>query len=228
MNQEFVLFDHLSSSLTDFRPERVGKWNKADPSYVPQYCAFFLLLADEKIEQTRGSDDVSIFSLFSSWGASTFFFYVVFAVLSSRWNHSRFNAQVRGLDLRDLASEQFDANCDGQGDTAVPLTIRDDFDADPAPFIGAGAGDDIIVGGTADAVDAGEGIDPRSVVEIQGRAGVARQVRRAGTGTREGDGHAGLSVAEAGARRERRTGHNRVEAGGSNVGVVLDAVKQHF
>ena len=34
---------------------------------------------------------------------------VVFAVLSSRWNHSRFNAQVRGLDLRDLASEQFDA-----------------------------------------------------------------------------------------------------------------------
>ena len=82
MNQEFVLFDHLSSSLTDFRPERVGKWNKADPSYVPQYCAFFLLLADEKIEQTRGSDDVSIFSLFSSWGASTFFFYVVFAVLS--------------------------------------------------------------------------------------------------------------------------------------------------
>ena len=109
MNQEFVLFDHLSSSLTDFRPERVGKWNKADPSYVPQYCAFFLLLADEKIEQTRGSDDVSIFSLFSSWGASTFFFYVVFAVLSSRWNHSRFNAQVRGLDLRDLASEQFDA-----------------------------------------------------------------------------------------------------------------------
>ena len=53
MNQEFVLFDHLSSSLTDFRPERVGKWNKADPSYVPQYCAFFLLLADEKIEQTR-------------------------------------------------------------------------------------------------------------------------------------------------------------------------------
>ena len=109
MNQEFVLFDHLSSLLTDFRPERVGKWNKADPSYVPQYCAFFLLLADEKIEQTRGSDDVSIFSLFSSWGASTFFFYVVFAVLSSRWNHSRFNAQVRGLDLRDLASEQFDA-----------------------------------------------------------------------------------------------------------------------
>ena len=79
MNQEFVLFDHLSSSLTDFRPERVGKWNKADPSYVPQYCAFFLLLADEKIEQTRGSDDVSIVSLFSSWGASTFFFYVVFS-----------------------------------------------------------------------------------------------------------------------------------------------------
>ena len=36
-----------------------------------------------------------------------------------------------------------------------------------------------------------------------------------------------LSVAEAGTRRERRTGHNRVEAGGSNVGVVLDAVTTH-
>ena len=40
----------------------------------------------------------------------------------------------------DDASEQFDANCDGDGDNAVPLTLRDDFDADPAPFIGAGAG----------------------------------------------------------------------------------------
>ena len=40
----------------------------------------------------------------------------------------------------DDPSEQFDANCDGLGDTANPLSIRDDFDADPAPFIGAGAG----------------------------------------------------------------------------------------
>ena len=47
----------------------------------------------------------------------------------------------------DDASEQFDANCDGQGDTAVPLTIRDDFDADPAPFIGAGAGVLALIGG---------------------------------------------------------------------------------
>ena len=50
MNQEFVLFDHLSSSLTDFRPERVGKWNKADATYVPQYAAFFLVLGQ------RGSE----------------------------------------------------------------------------------------------------------------------------------------------------------------------------
>ena len=47
----------------------------------------------------------------------------------------------------DDASEQFDANCDGQGDTAVPLTIRDDFDADAAPFIGAGAGVLALIGG---------------------------------------------------------------------------------
>ena len=40
----------------------------------------------------------------------------------------------------DDASEQFDANCDGLGDEANPLSLRDDFDADPAPFIGAGAG----------------------------------------------------------------------------------------
>jgi hypothetical protein len=47
----------------------------------------------------------------------------------------------------DDATEQFDANCDGQGDTSVPLTIRDDFDADPAPFIGAGAGLLALIGG---------------------------------------------------------------------------------
>ena len=47
----------------------------------------------------------------------------------------------------DDPNEQFDANCDGQGDTAVPLTIRDDFDADPAPFIGAGAGVLALIGG---------------------------------------------------------------------------------
>ena len=47
----------------------------------------------------------------------------------------------------DDASEQFDANCDGNGDNAVPLTLRDDFDADPTPFIGAGAGALALVAG---------------------------------------------------------------------------------
>ena len=32
---------------------------------------------------------------------------MVFAFLASRWNHSSFKKQVKGLDLRDLAREQF-------------------------------------------------------------------------------------------------------------------------
>ena len=67
------------------------------------------------------------------------------------------NPERRGTDrqLRDPAlggrlprhaSEQFDANCDGNGN-AVPLTLRDDFDADPTPFIGAGAGALALVAG---------------------------------------------------------------------------------
>ena len=103
----YFLFNYLSTVCIRPNATRVH-WSTVAFGHGVA-ASFFLLLADEKIEQTRGSDDVSIFSLFSSWGASTFFFYVVFAVLSSRWNHSRFNAQVRGLDLRDLASEQFDA-----------------------------------------------------------------------------------------------------------------------
>ena len=47
----------------------------------------------------------------------------------------------------DDADKQFDANCDGEDDTQVPLTLRDNFDADPAPFIGVGAGALALVAG---------------------------------------------------------------------------------
>ena len=32
---------------------KVGMWNKADPAYVPQYAAFYLLLGDEYVDQQR-------------------------------------------------------------------------------------------------------------------------------------------------------------------------------
>ena len=51
----------------------------------------------------------SVFLLMQRWGASAVFFYMVFSVIASRWNHWRFNHQVKGLDLRDLTRDQFDA-----------------------------------------------------------------------------------------------------------------------
>ena len=33
--------------------EAIGKWNKADPTYVPQYAAWYLLLGDEFVDQQR-------------------------------------------------------------------------------------------------------------------------------------------------------------------------------
>ena len=47
----------------------------------------------------------------------------------------------------DDASKKFDANCDGEDDEQVPLTLRDNFDADPAPFIGVGAGAVALIAG---------------------------------------------------------------------------------
>lgn len=48
-----------------------------------------------------------LFSLVESWGASTVFFYIIFSVVTLRWNRVRFNAQIKGLDLRDLSRGQF-------------------------------------------------------------------------------------------------------------------------
>ena len=42
----------MDVSLTDFRAEKVGKWNQADPSFVPQYAAFFLLLGESEAART--------------------------------------------------------------------------------------------------------------------------------------------------------------------------------
>ena len=104
--QHFVILDRVDTSYTDYRPIKVGMWNKADPSYVPQYAAFYLLLSDEFIAQERSW--YTSFQLMESWGASTIFFYMVFSVIASRWNRWRFAQQVKGLDLRDLARDQFD------------------------------------------------------------------------------------------------------------------------
>jgi len=103
--REFVIFDKMEASFTDFRAERIGRWNQADPDFVPQYASFFLLLAEEKIDQQRSFG--SVFALIESWGASVCFFYALFTVLATRWNSSHFNAQVKGLDLRDLKTNQF-------------------------------------------------------------------------------------------------------------------------
>jgi len=104
-NRKFVVHDGETVSFTDFRPEKVGKWNLADPSYVPQYAAFFLLLTDEKLEQERRFE--SVFSLMEKWGGSITFFYMIISLLASQWNKRGFGRQVRGLDLRDLTREQF-------------------------------------------------------------------------------------------------------------------------
>ena len=104
--REFVVYDRTEVSFTDFRPMRLGRWNKADPHYVPQYGAFFLMLGEEMIDQQR--DYISFFELVESWGASICFFYFLFRTLAFRWNHVHFLQQVKGLDLRDLTRDQFD------------------------------------------------------------------------------------------------------------------------
>ena len=104
--QQFVILDRIDTSYTDFRAEKIGRWNKADPSYVPQYAAWYLLLGDEFIDQQRSW--FSVFLLMERWGASAVFFYMVFSVIASRWNHWSFGQQVKGLDLRDLTRDQFD------------------------------------------------------------------------------------------------------------------------
>ena len=104
--REFVIVDHVDTSYTDFRSERVGKWNQPDPSFVPQYAAYFLMLTDEKLDQQRRT--ISTFTLLESWGASIVFFYMIFSLLASRFNRAMFKKQVKGLDLRDLTKDQFD------------------------------------------------------------------------------------------------------------------------
>jgi len=106
MNRQFVVLERTEASFTDFRPVRLGKWNQADPSYVPQYAAFFLLLSDEKIDQQRSF--LSVFELIESWGASICFFYLLFYFVAHRWNAAHFLQQIKGLDLRDLTRDQFD------------------------------------------------------------------------------------------------------------------------
>ncbi len=104
--REFVILDRQEASFTDFRPQKLGKWNQPDPSYVPQYAAFFLMLSDERIDQQRSS--LSVFELMESWGASICFFFFLFSIITARWNLVHFRQQVKGLDLRDLSRDQFD------------------------------------------------------------------------------------------------------------------------
>jgi hypothetical protein len=77
-----------------------------DPNFIPQYAAFFLMLSDEKIDQQRSF--ISAFELVESWGASICFFYIIMSLLAHRWNYVHFVQQIKGLDLRDLARDQFD------------------------------------------------------------------------------------------------------------------------
>ena len=104
-SRQFVVFDEITTSYTDFRPQRIGKFNLVDPSYVPQYAAFFLLLGAEQIHQQRFKQ--SAFQLMETWGATICFFYVVCRQLAWRWNRFHFKRQVKGVDLRDLNREQF-------------------------------------------------------------------------------------------------------------------------
>ena len=39
--------------------------------------------------------------------AQVCFFYALFYLFATRWNSSHFNQQVKGLDLRDLTTSQF-------------------------------------------------------------------------------------------------------------------------
>jgi hypothetical protein len=66
MQRHYVVHERTEVSFTDFRPEKLGKWNKADPTYVPQYAAFFLMLSEEKLDQQRST--LSVFELVESWG----------------------------------------------------------------------------------------------------------------------------------------------------------------
>jgi hypothetical protein len=106
MQRHYVVHERTEVSFTDFRPEKLGKWNKADPTYVPQYAAFFLMLSEEKLDQQRST--LSVFELIESWGASICFFYILFSLIASRWNSVHFLQQIKGLDLRDLTRDQFD------------------------------------------------------------------------------------------------------------------------
>jgi len=106
MYRQFVVLERTEVSFTDFRPVKLGKWNKEDPSYVPQYAAFFLMLSEECISQQRSY--LSFFELVESWGASICFFYILFRTIAHRWNAVHFLQQIKGLDLRDLTRDQFD------------------------------------------------------------------------------------------------------------------------
>ena len=105
MQRRYVVLERDEASFTDFRPAKIGKWNKADPTYVPQYAAFFLMLSEERIDQQRSF--LSAFELVESWGASVCFFYILFRLLAHRWNAVHFLQQIKGLDLRDLTRDQF-------------------------------------------------------------------------------------------------------------------------
>ena len=106
MRREFVVHERTEVSFTDFRPVKLGKWNKEDPTYVPQYGAFFLMLSEERLDQQRSF--LSTFELVESWGASVCFFYFLLMTIAYRWNRNHFLQQIKGLDLRDLARDQFD------------------------------------------------------------------------------------------------------------------------
>ena len=88
-----MIHERTETSFTDFRETRLGRWNQNDPSFVPQYAAFFCVLSEEKLEQQRSSS--SFFQLVESFGASIAFFYLIFALCASRYNSFHFNAQVR-------------------------------------------------------------------------------------------------------------------------------------
>lgn len=105
MQRQYVVLERTETSFTDFQPVKLGKWNVADPTYVPQYAAFFLMLSEERIDQQRSF--ISVFELIESWGASICFFYLLFRTVAFRWNSVHFLQQIKGLDLRDLTRDQF-------------------------------------------------------------------------------------------------------------------------
>eukprot|EP00964_Phaeocystis_antarctica_P029635 scaffold16712_cov65-Phaeocystis_antarctica.AAC.9 len=111
-NQHFLTLDRTDTSYTDYRPVKVGMWNKPDPAYVPQYAAFYLLLGDEYVDQQRAW--YSVFRLVESWGAST--------VMVTRYTplHVPFHPLAGGLLLHGLlydrlALERVALHAPGQG-----------------------------------------------------------------------------------------------------------------